>query len=53
MQKNVESFGARLKEAPVETPGAIGAVGRYHIPLRLAYQRVGANGNLQISDKEC
>lgn len=36
MQDALEAHGVQLDEAPIETPGPIGTVERYHAPLRLA-----------------
>lgn len=40
MRKTVSAAVTELMEAPVETPGRIGVVERYHAPLRVAYQKL-------------
>lgn len=37
---NVASQGIKIGTAPIETPGAIGTVERYHAPLRAAFESV-------------
>lgn len=53
MRESAEAFGVRLDEAPIETPGVIGTVERYHATLRLAYERIRRDLDRQSSDKEC
>lgn len=40
MRSNVEAQDISLEVAPIETPGAIGTVERYHAPLRSAFGRI-------------
>ena len=40
MRANAEAAGIELKEAPIENPGSIGTVERYHAPLRRAYNKI-------------
>lgn len=43
MRKLVAAIKVHMVEARIEFPGKIGTVERYHAPLRLAYERVGAD----------
>lgn len=45
--------GFRLNKAPVETPGAIGIVGRYHAILRVTYQIIRQELDNQTGDHDC
>lgn len=43
-----------LEEAPIETPGAIGVVERFHVPLRCAYNKLGQSlSKVDTSYAEC
>lgn len=42
-RSNAEAQGIIIDEAPIETPGAIGTVERYHAPLRAAHEKVSAS----------
>ena len=51
---NMEAAGIILEEAPIENPGSIGVVERYHAPLKKAYLKL--RQTLQkgdTSDAEC
>lgn len=52
MNTNCETFGVRIREAPIETPGSIVTVGIYHAPLRDAYERIRSYLYYQTSDAE-
>lgn len=53
MRENLESFGVALVEAPIENPGSIGIVERYHAPLRAAHKKIRASLDRSTSDAEC
>lgn len=53
MKQSVASSGTELREAPVESPGNIGTVARYHAPLRAAFDRIKTDNNGRLSDREC
>lgn len=40
LKANIEASGINLEEAPIENPGSIGIVERYHAPLRRAYTKI-------------
>ena len=53
-KSNMEAAGIILEEAPIENPGSIGVVERYHAPLKKAYLKL--RQTLQkgdTSDAEC
>lgn len=48
------AHGIKLEEAPVESPGTISIVERYHEPLRAAYLKVRQSlTRNEASDNEC
>lgn len=49
----IESSGVKLEEAPIENPGSIGTVERYHAPLRAAFNKLRADLDSSISDTDC
>lgn len=49
----MEAALLQLKEAPIETPGAIGVVERYHAPLRVAYEKIRTVKTRETTDPEC
>lgn len=49
----MEAHGAQLDEAPIETPGAIQTVERYHGPLMLAYERISTEARAGTTNQEC
>lgn len=54
MKENLSAAGVTLDEAPVETPGAIGLVERYHSPLRKAYEKIRASLTREkATDADC
>ena len=54
MKENVSAQGITLEEAPIETPGAIGVVERYHAPLRSAYTKIRQTlSKGDTNDHEC
>lgn len=53
IHQNVEGAGVTLREAPMETPGAIGTVERYHALFRYAYEKIGKEMGRDFADKEC
>lgn len=53
MREFVEGFGIRLDKATIERPDRIGVVEKYHVPVRLAYDRIYADTNRYKSDQEC
>lgn len=53
LRGNLDAHGITLQEAPIETPGAIGTVERYHAPLRAAYERIRAEVKTGMTDDEC
>lgn len=53
MTATIEAEGIRLFEAPVETPGNIYVVERYHGPLRVHYTKLVADLDRSTSDSEC
>lgn len=36
----LSEFGVQLGGAPIETPGTIGTITKYHAPLRIAYENI-------------
>lgn len=40
MPENMDAAGIKVQEAPIETPGAIWMVERYHSPLRATYEKI-------------
>lgn len=54
MKRNLEATGIQLEEAPIESPGSIGIVERYHAPLRRAYKTLRESLNKEdTSDADC
>lgn len=53
MRESAEAYGVYLDVAPVEMPGAIETVNRYHTLLRLAYERIRGDNECQTSEQEC
>lgn len=53
MAENVETAGIKVREEPIETPGAIGTVEGYHAPLRAAYNKVRKELSKDHTDAEC
>lgn len=53
MRENLAAEGVTLHEAPVENPGTIGTVERYHAPLRSAYNKIRMELSKETSDIEC
>lgn len=53
MKENVEASGMTLKEAQIETKGAIGTVERYHAPLQAAFKKNLKYMKKDISENEC
>lgn len=53
-RSKAEAQGISIDEAPIETPGAIGLVERYHAPLRSSYRKIRSSmSNQEASDNEC
>lgn len=40
MQMSTEETGIKIRDAPIENPGSIGEVKRYHAPLRKKYELI-------------
>ena len=54
MKANLSAAGITLEEAPIETPGSIGIVERYHAPLRKAYTKIRQDLlKKDCSDQDC
>lgn len=53
MKGYLDAEGITMKEAPIETPGAIGIVERYHAPLRAAFDKIRADSPRNTTDAEC
>lgn len=53
MKRNAEASGLTLKEAPVDYPGTIVVVERYHAPLHAAFERIMSHYGGNVSNKEC
>lgn len=53
MRETVKEFGVLLEEAAVEKPGAISVGERYHGSLRLTYERIRADTDHHLSEKNC
>ena len=53
MKSNAEAAGISMIEAPIENPGSIGIVERYHAPLRRAYHKIRKSLGRETSDDEC
>lgn len=53
MRANMDAAGIRLREAPIESPGAIGVVERYHAPLRGIYEKIRKEMARDHTDVEC
>lgn len=53
MKSTVNACGVRLEEAPIENPGSIGVVERYHAPLRTGYTKIRSSLYRTINDEEC
>lgn len=53
MEYTLAAHRFQVDKEPIETPCAIGTVERYHAPLRLAFERIRANFERQISHQEC
>lgn len=53
MRDNLESEGFRLLQDPVDNPGKIGVLKRYHAPLRAAFTKIRKDLYQKISDNEC
>ena len=54
MKNNIAAAGIVLEEAPIENPGTIGVVERYHAPLKRAYLKIRATlTKPDANDDEC
>lgn len=53
MRSNMETYGVRIREAPIETPGSIGIVERYHGPLRAAFERIWDDMDGCLTEADC
>lgn len=53
VRSNFQAAGILLNEAPIDTPGSIGTVKRYHAPLRLAFEIIRIEMGTEASDGEC
>lgn len=53
MKSNCQAEGITLREAPIENPGSIGVVERYHAPLRAAYEKLRSDLPRENSDEDC
>lgn len=53
LRGELNANGIALEEAPIETPGAIGTVERYHAPLRLAFEKIRRDLGRDVADHEC
>lgn len=49
----MEAAGIALKEAPIETPGSIGTVERYHPPLPAAFTKIWDEVGRYMNEVEC
>ena len=45
--------GIKIREAPIETPGSIGIVERYHTPLRRAYLTIRESFDKTTTNDDC
>lgn len=52
MRENLEASDVNPKEAPIETPGAIGTMERYHDPLRVTYEKLRKEMSGEYTDPE-
>lgn len=52
MRSKCEASGIRLLEAPIENPGSIGMVERYHAPLRASFNKIKEDIGADITDKQ-
>lgn len=53
MMGNLEAAVVTLREAPIESPGTIGVVERYHAPLKAAYRKIRSEMEGDVSDSDC
>lgn len=53
MKMAMDASGIRVEEAPVENPGTMGIVERYHAPLRSAYTKIRDTLDKSTTDAEC
>lgn len=42
-----------MKGAPIDSPGTIHVVERYHVPLRAAFEKIKKDHGTNIPDNEC
>lgn len=50
LKVEMEASGIEIDEEPIEIPGAIGRVERYHAPLREAFDKVKKEAGKYTSD---
>lgn len=53
MRRNLETAGITLHEAPVENPGTIGTVERYHVPLRTDNLKIRMELGRDVTNEYC
>lgn len=53
MRAKHEASGVGLKEEPIENPGSIDKIERYHAPLRAAYEKIRSDNDKQSTGSEC
>lgn len=54
MKSKAAAAGITMEEAPIETPGSIGIVERYHAPLRMAFTKLREDLRKdEATDDEC
>lgn len=53
MRGYMASQGITLRDAPIECPGSIGVVERYHDPLKAAYKKIWSEMGTSASAAEC
>lgn len=53
-RSNAEAHGIKIQPAPIETPGSIGIVERYHAPLRRSFTKIRESlDRTKATDEEC
>ena len=52
-KEKAKEDGIQIREAPIETPGTIGTVERYHTPLRRAYKSIRVELHKITTNDEC
>lgn len=53
MRETLEAADIVFREEPIENPGSIGTVERYHAPLRAAFEQIKTDLENNVTDDDC